>query len=151
MKSILLSDGLTFAYVDKQDFDLIRQYVWYLNKNGYAYRWDGSRPVALHVTILGHREGLEIDHKDRNKLNNCRYNLRHVTHAVNQLNRKLPSGQTRNINFNNSAHGYQVQFKRRGKLIFVGTFQTFDKALIARNEWLQRNEPEHDKSLYENN
>jgi HNH endonuclease len=42
----------------------------------------------LHHFIVGKKDGLEVDHRDGNGLNDRKSNLRHVTHIKNILNRK---------------------------------------------------------------
>ena len=44
--------------------------------------------LYLHAFVLGRRPPLVIDHRSGNRLDNRRRNLRHVTRAVNMLNRR---------------------------------------------------------------
>ncbi len=65
---------------------------WYIDNLGYAM----CRPLEanfgiykskrMHVILLGRKPGLEIDHINRNKLDNRLSNLRFVTHRENILN-----------------------------------------------------------------
>lgn len=97
-------NGVVYALVDDDyDGEYIAQFKWHVNKFGYASRHDNEYElnhktgetkrtkaslISMHVDILGRKEGLEIDHIDRNKLNNRSCNLRHVTHKENSLNKK---------------------------------------------------------------
>jgi hypothetical protein len=92
---IAISRGLV-AVVDDEDAYLA-DLRWYAAKGAntyYAMRSD-KRPrrhgIYLHRLVLGlppwERGGLEVDHIDRDGLNNRRSNLRAVTHQENALNR----------------------------------------------------------------
>lgn len=82
-----------FEYsVDECYQDLVSQYSWYDNGNGYGYAVIGGRNTYLHDFLwkLSGKEkpkGVEIDHADRDK-SNCRLsNLRLVTRSGNLHNR----------------------------------------------------------------
>lgn len=66
----------------------------------------------------------DIDHIDRDKLNNRLENLRCVSHGVNQLNRDCKGW---------SLHGsrYRARIKLGGKFIVIGTYDTPDEAETA--------------------
>ena len=104
-RELLLSRGLV-AVVDDDVYEWASAFKWYAHPGAntwYAHRAgprdaDGKRErFILHREILGlpkwTRGGSEVDHIDRNGLNNLRSNLRIVTHrgnAANRDNRKLP-------------------------------------------------------------
>ena len=99
MKTFPVSRGFT-AIVDDEDFDIVSGYRWssWTNKAGniYVFRTvqnpDGSRrSLYLHRFLMGEPDGLLIDHKDRNGLNNTRTNLRIATAKQNIANSK-PQG-----------------------------------------------------------
>lgn len=81
-------------YFDLEDYDKIKDYRWYLNNNGYALAWVGNKQQTLHSLIMGQEKGKEIDHKDRNRLNNRKENLRFTTHRNNSRNTSLPINNT---------------------------------------------------------
>ena len=84
--------------VDDCDYEANKRYRWRINDDdGYVYRNRGEK-LMLHRTLLGLSKGdCKLgDHRDRNKLNNQRYNLRVVTHSESMANRagwkSLPRG-----------------------------------------------------------
>ena len=78
------------AFVDDADYARISLYRWH-PVNGYARTWvigrDGKRhSLRMHRLIMDPPDHLEVDHWDRNRLNNVRSNLRVCTHAQNSRN-----------------------------------------------------------------
>ncbi len=80
------------AIIDDEDFDEISSYRWLMNTHGYALRYikkgDGKwRPVFLHRQIAKTPEGLFTDHKNGNKLDNRKENLRITNRNGNEQNK----------------------------------------------------------------
>lgn len=73
--------------VSAEDVGLVLGHTWRVNKDGYAQAMIGGKPVVMHRLIAGTPKGAETDHRDMNKLNNCRENLRIATHGQNAANR----------------------------------------------------------------
>lgn len=92
MKEIQLTHGKV-AIVDDDDFSELSKFKWRTQKGYktlYAVRWgrdNGSQHmVFMHRVILNAPDGMEVDHKDGNGLNNMRENIRVASHAQNQAN-----------------------------------------------------------------
>ena len=92
--------------------------------------------VADNFIDRNRMEKLEIDHKDRNKLNNSVENLRWVTHSVNMKNRDSwnKSSPYKGVYFNKGMNKYQVKVTVNGKLKHIGTFGDVEK---AHNEYVK--------------
>lgn len=102
MKLIPLSKGKAYAIVDDEDFDYLNQWKWKLQngracrvrskiKPGTAWR-DNKREwtfILMHRVIMGEPKGMDVDHINRNPLDNRKTNLRVCTHAENRRNNKL--------------------------------------------------------------
>lgn len=58
---------------------------------GYLAVTDGKgNDIFIHRYVMGDKEGFDIDHKNRDKFDCRRKNLRHVSKSVNSLNKKMP-------------------------------------------------------------
>jgi hypothetical protein len=94
MKEIPLTQG-KLALIDDEDYDEISKTKWtYLTAGtGYAIRYKHEHgktlAILMHRQIMNPDSEMEIDHIDKNTLNNCKSNLRTVTHAENMQNRKV--------------------------------------------------------------
>ena len=91
MKKIPLTRGL-FAKVDDADHAKLSGYRWFAGCGGkYACRMttiDGKRSmVYMHREIVLPGDGMQIDHKNGDGLDNRRRNLRECAHADNVRNR----------------------------------------------------------------
>lgn len=79
-----------YAIIDDADYDLVSKHSWSLGTKGYVIMtlYHPKRTVRMHNYILAVNglDSLQTDHKDRDKLNNCRDNLRRVTQSVNMQN-----------------------------------------------------------------
>lgn len=82
-----------YALVDDEVFDELSKRKWYYVKPGY-----GGCYLALHTEAAKqykiYEEGKEIDHINRNGLDNTKKNLRSATHKQNCANRRLMSNNT---------------------------------------------------------
>jgi len=80
--------------IDDEDFDLVNQYQWYIHpRTGYA-RGRKKNPeckynfISMHRLIMGiWDKKIEIDHKNHNKLDNRKENLRTCNRSQNTSNR----------------------------------------------------------------
>lgn len=128
------------------DADMVEkliEFTWFKNGKGYAQtNIEGHRKLQAHVFIMGKKEGLEIDHINRNRVDNRRCNLRHVTHLENirNVDQNLHRGS-------NPATGvyelnrpdlkktrYVAYIHVSRKKINLGSYDTLEEALRARKE-----------------
>jgi HNH endonuclease len=102
MRYIPLTQG-QFTIVRDCWFEELSKYKWFALKvknTFYACRRERGTHFGKRGTILMHRvitsapEGMEVDHRDRNGLNNDDDNLRLVPHMKNAWNRRMLSTNT---------------------------------------------------------
>lgn len=141
-----------FAIVDDYDFEWVSQYNWCINHYGYAVRnprkLNGVRKpgsIWMHREIFGNiPDGIEVDHIDRNPLNNCRSNLRFCTSSENKFNRETVRNEETNfIGVRKIAWSgnYRARICLDRKEIHIGTFPTAEAAARARDEFAKKHRP----------
>ena len=114
MKKIKLTQG-KYTLVDNEDFECLNQYKWCAHKTrgglwtaeGYL---GGKKLLKMHRIILGAKTGQEVDHINRNSLDNRRKNLRICTRRENLLNRRR---------FKNRKWGYKGVYKLYNGMYFA--------------------------------
>ena len=113
--------------LDDDDFERFCAKNWIVGKHGYAY----CGKVLLHRAILGleRGDGVHCDHRNRNRLDNRKENLRACTRAQNSCNRP-PA--TRNLSGYKGVNWYrgkwQAKIQKDGKQKYLGRFDTAELA-----------------------
>ena len=108
MRKIPLTKGAT-ALVDDEDYEYLMQWRWHLHSAGYASRKPrGDKQYYMHRELIACPLGMEVDHINRNPLDNRKQNLRAVPHWENMQNRPKQK--------NNKTGFKGVYYDRRRKL-----------------------------------
>jgi len=134
---VCLLNSKSEMVVDKDTwFNTTRYFCWSLSSNGYAKARIGNKSVYYHVFAFPNcPDGMERDHIDGNRLNNCRTNIRFVTRCNNNKNRKFKenrkSGKT-GVNWSKSSNKWRAIIKADGKYISLGYFVDLQDAIDAR-------------------
>ena len=129
--------------VDDEDWDLVLKHRWYVQtKDGYLnavrtnVRRNGKRTsLLLHQLIMGPvpPEYANIDHIDRNPLNNCRTNIRFATHREQVINRGMHRDNTSGVTgvyWDKKANKWRVMIDCK----HVGYYEVFEEACEVRAE-----------------
>lgn len=132
MKEIPLTQG-KFALVDDEDYEWLMQWSWCISSAGYAKRGcriEGKRiTVSMHCAIMRAPDGMEVDHADRNPLNNQKSNLRIATRAQNGMNRPkvkrngAATSQYKGVWYDKRRNCWYAMITINRKAIYLGTFQ----------------------------
>lgn len=110
------------AIIDAEDVPLVRNIKWRLNCNGYAYN-NSNANIFLHRRILG--VDTMVDHKNGNRLDNRKVNLRITDHSTNQMN----------INYDGvypHDNRWNAKIKLHQKQVNLGIFVYEEEAKYAR-------------------
>lgn len=154
---ILNDDGLTaqiplcardgsiraYALIDAVDVEWAAQWRWSLASGGYVQRGSGRRddgryrPLRLHREILGLSTGqpIEGDHRNRDRLDNRRANLRSVTRQGNAQNvpGRPRTSVHRGVSWNKNTKKWTVRVSAGGRYHYLGQFINEDEAAeVAR-------------------
>lgn len=133
MKMIPLS-GLVgygrYAIVDDDVFDYLSQFMWSMDNYGYANRatklekniW---RPRRMHHDIIPNKKGQIVDHKNRNRLDNRRDNLRVCNSKESIRNRGLNKNNStgyKGVYLNKKKNKYQAYITVDRVHIYLGAY-----------------------------
>lgn len=129
MKRIPLTRGLV-ALVDAADFDWLSAFKWHAIRTA-----PGCFYAARGRTILMHREllpgALEVDHINRNKLDNRRRNLRPATTSQNRANvslRRDNQARRKGVSWSPSCASWRADITTKDGHRFLGHFDSVDAA-----------------------
>lgn len=91
VREVPLTRGYT-AIIDATDWPLVSGHSWHAEVSHkrvtvYAGATIRNRRVSMHRLLMGEPEGLQVDHRDGDGLNNRRSNLRVATRTQNQRNK----------------------------------------------------------------
>lgn len=131
--------------VDDDIYDDMSQWKWTYSTHGYAYRRKYDRNIKKYETIFAHRYvlGLHkgdttfVDHRDNNKLNVQRNNLRTATPTQNNANRPASKvnkqSKYKGVCRNKGCNTWRANIQCGNKKIHIGSYDTEEEAAIAYN------------------
>jgi len=138
MKEIQLTRGKV-ALVDDDDFKYLNQFKWHCTSTGYAARrtYNGKKSIItyMHRCIINPSQGLRIDHKDGNGLNNQKYNIRACTARQNSQNKKsVGKSKYKGVYYDVAKKIYVATMRANGERLYLGGFKTEIEAARKHNE-----------------
>ena len=141
MKEIILSGvyGIgKVAIVDDEDFDRVSMVTWSVSPKGYvrAHRpgKNDGRIMLMHNFIMGTPYGHHTDHRDHDKLNNRKQNLRVCTPTQNHGNmvkRTGTSSKFKGVTWWKRDKRWKAQASSSGKHYNLGYFDSETDAAKA--------------------
>lgn len=136
------SKGETFKF-DLEDYDLIKRFTWYINKEGYVqtnYKADDGKQhkLSFHRLVMNvDKSDMYIDHIYHNKTDNRKNNLRIVNNKQNSLNLSRFHNNTSGkagVYWHKKHKKWEALIGYNGKIIYLGMFKTKEEAICAREE-----------------
>lgn len=137
--------------VDDDDYEKVSQFKWFYvqqRDGGYAKRYvrlvNGRQEYqAMHHLVWGAVPvGFEIDHVDRNGINNQRHNLRLATRQQNNVNRRTVNGRKtskyRGVSLSRETQKWRASITVEKRSIYLGTFREEEAAARAYNSAAQQ-------------
>ena len=123
-------------YFDLEDYEKIKDYSWYINKDGYV----ASKPKEMmHRVIMNCPSDKLVDHKhgEDTRNDNRKENLRVCTRQENNRNRK-PKSDTKSgvagVVWHYKNKKWVAQIAVNKKNIYLGSFEKKEDAIKARKE-----------------
>lgn len=128
---LINTDKVTIC--DAKDFGLVSKHRWRMNGSGYAITYINRNPVGMHRLISNCPDGMEVDHINRERLDNRRSNLRICTKTQNAINQGLRSSNSSGYTgVRKHGTGWQAFITADHKQILLGTFRDIEDAYKAR-------------------
>lgn len=126
------------AIVDDEDYNRLVQYHWSMNNHGYVQRHHSTPEVPKSIMLMHHdvMGKQRLDHKDGNKLNNTRGNLRPCTQRQNTANSSISKNNTSGykcVTLHSQTGRWKSYIKVNYKQIALGCYSTPEKAAAAYN------------------
>lgn len=136
--------GVKEVLIDDEDYDKIKGYIWHIYKRPYTfycgtfYKIDGKqKTIDLHRFLTNCPKGFDVDHINRDGLDNRRSNLRICTRSQNIQNQKIHKDNrygARGLYWDKSRKKWQVRICINYKTIHIGRFENKEDAINAYNE-----------------
>jgi hypothetical protein len=131
-----LTQGLE-AVIDADDVPIVEGFFWSVARRRhmiYAQRGIPGGIILMHRAIKNAPNGLQVDHIDRDGLNNRRANLRFATHAQNNQNKAmhpLNSSGFKGVSLYKPNGRWRAYIDKDGHRTCLGYFATPEEAHAA--------------------
>lgn len=124
-------------FVDIDDYEKVKDFCWRVDKRGYVVsnsRNGKNKTIFIHRIIMNVPDDLFVDHKNWDKSNNRKENLRVATKSQNNTNIKRKTNNTSGypgVTKTKNNH-YVSRISSCGKRYYLGTYKNFEDAVVAR-------------------
>jgi hypothetical protein len=142
MREIPVSGGKYVAFVDDEDYERVIQHKWWFCR-GYAYtqRYGNRKKhtIRLHRFIVSATPGQEVDHKNAQRLDCRKENLRICTNPQNHWNyppfkNKASAYKGVSRMSSNKLNPWYAAVQANGTRHYLGCFPTQESAALAYDE-----------------
>lgn len=145
-------------YFDKEDYDLIKDYHWFLDgKHGnYVVANYKETTVKFHRIVMKVTDSkIDIDHINHDTTDNRKENLRVVSRSQNNANiglRKHNTSGCTGVAWHSTRKQWISRISYNNKCIFLGWFNDYEEAVKARKEAEEKyfGEYSYDNSINKN-
>ncbi len=117
--------------LDKKGLALLSRSSWSLDKDGYLRAKVLGSISYFHREIIEAASGTEVDHINRDRLDNRVSNLRICTRSANVQNSSKRTGSSKYLGVSPNKNNWRAQITKDGEKFYLGTFKTeLEAALI---------------------
>lgn len=132
------SEEVARTVIDKNNVDVVKNYKWCLDNDGYVVTTINNKTIHLHRFLLNCDDTDKVvDHIDGNPLNNKKSNLRIVTQKENRMNNSLKGlGTNKRVGvvYCKREKKWRATIQKDYKVYYLGYFHTEEEAIKAREE-----------------
>ena len=126
-------------YFDKDKYELIKDYCWLENDQGYiiARNPKTNRHIRMHRLLLSPEPQQIVDHINNNRADNRNANLRIANKSNNGINRDCNNTNklgVKGVSKCSNCEKYMARIMVGYKQIYLGIFDTIEAAKNARDE-----------------
>ena len=128
-----VKSGRSFLF-DSDDFELISQYLWSIDKGGYVLGIKNGERVRLHRLLMDAPKHLVVDHMNGDPSDCRRENLRLTTQHKNTYNSSKPKTNTtgfKGVYFDKRRGKYLSSIHPSGRTVFLGYYDKPEEAAQA--------------------
>lgn len=123
--------------IDDEDYDKVSRYQWYLSGPNHKQIRAFMGTTIIHLVNIITNSQILHDHKDRNFLNNQKYNLRPCTQSQNGMNKsksKGKSSQYKGVSYCRRDNVWRAHIKINSESRALGTFKSEKTAAYHYDE-----------------
>lgn len=121
---------------DLDVWEKVKEITWQENSSHhYVVGRINGKQTRFHQLVLPKKEGVLIDHKNRNRLDNRRVNLRYASCRANVINCNLKkTNKSGHKGVMQTKSGNWVAYIWLGKQVCLGTYKTYEEACLVREQ-----------------
>lgn len=123
------------SLIDLEDVPFVEQYSWCIRSRGYVGRVEDKKIILLHRILTNCPSGKIVDHINKNKLDNRKFNLRICDYQTNLRNSSRKSNNTSGVTgvgWDKKAKKWRARICVDYKNTCLGFYDNKDKAIKAR-------------------
>jgi hypothetical protein len=121
-----------FAKVSDEDYEFLSALRWHVSDKGYAKTYYQGKHRSMHQLIIGSY----CDHRNRDRLDNTRENLRLATFSQNNANVKARAKSGfKGVVKDSTCDSWRAMISVKGKMVHLGSFKTKERAALVYDLW----------------
>ena len=125
-----------YFYFDLKDYNLIKDFCWCFDKDGYLFTMCDYHNIKMHRLIMNCPDDMEVDHIKHNNYDNRKNELRICTHTENAQNRKSVNNTSgiQGVKYNKNTNKWIAFLTIKREYVLLQSFDSFEEAVKARKE-----------------